>query len=609
MIQPPEPKLNPEAQPWGRWVTRGVSDALNVGQSNRDNMKAVQQGIQANASQIQQVSGTVEEVVNNQVAVELTPAAPDSVWVVSSATQWTETGNPDATVTLAWDTVNTDPSGEPVEIAAYQVLMSQRDLISEVRRNYNTNPKLAGSNTGWTITGTGVTVTSTAEGASLAFGSSNTDFKVTQTAGPVAVEGESWGGSMFVLASALTGSTSLRIIEEAYDASNALLASATGPEVSFSLNDEATIETGILEVPAGTAYTKTSLVVGATSSVPAGTTLIVRNGLHTRATEVDVYFDGDSADTIERSYDWAGTPDASESREYAATNPYSVVTAIPASPSPMVEITNLVPANAYAFKVRAVSVYGVLGYESDAELYVIPSPPPVALIPSDPLLATKLGLVTVTWDGMLGESTPLPGFSYVFAELAREGTEDWAAFGPQLRRRGTVNLTGEPIGSSVRIRLRSVDMLGNQSDPSNEETVTVLGVEGPDIEANAITANHIEAGSIGVTHLSPSVGDSIDISANDTITIIAGELADTTSNLEEMQTVYSFSPTEAVISSPGSNFTLALDNDSIEIREGGVPVSWWNSGQMHVPSFVGETVILGNHQLEKYGTGTVMRAL
>jgi hypothetical protein len=112
------------------------------------------------------------------------------------------------------------------------------------------------------------------------------------------------------------------------------------------------------------------------------------------------------------------------------------------------------------------------------------------------------------------------------------------------------------------------------------------------------------------------VGNDIDISANDTVTIIAGQAqaaqdsADANAdNLSIMQTYYAFGSDGAVISKPGSPFSVALRSDRIEMLENGNVVSYWTSGQFYVNDMVGEKVILGNHQLEKYGNGTVVRAL
>lgn len=137
-----------------------------------------------------------------------------------------------------------------------------------------------------------------------------------------------------------------------------------------------------------------------------------------------------------------------------------------------------------------------------------------------------------------------------------------------------------------------------------------------ELAAGSVQADNVAAGAIKTSHISPEVGGQLDISANDTVQIIAGQIAgvedqanDTQDNLDVMQTYYKFGPTGAIVSSPGSVFELALRNDRIEMLENGNVVSYWNSGQLHVSQFVGERVTLGNHQIEKYEDGTVVRAL
>lgn len=146
--------------------------------------------------------------------------------------------------------------------------------------------------------------------------------------------------------------------------------------------------------------------------------------------------------------------------------------------------------------------------------------------------------------------------------------------------------------------------------------IAVGAVTAETVAAGSIGTNALQAGSVTTQILDAGVGGELDISANSTVTIIAGNIDNvqndvnaTTSNLEEMQTYYTFGVDGAVVSTPSSPFSLALRNDRIEMLENGNVVSYWNSGQMYVSQFVGEKVILGNHQLEKYETGTVVRAI
>lgn len=136
------------------------------------------------------------------------------------------------------------------------------------------------------------------------------------------------------------------------------------------------------------------------------------------------------------------------------------------------------------------------------------------------------------------------------------------------------------------------------------------------IAANAVTANAIEAGSITTLKLSSEVGQELDISSNNSVNILVGQIDAVTDDqnatagsLETMQTYYQFGPDGAVISAPSSPFAIHIANDRIEMLQLNVPVSYWNAGQMFVNSLVGTEVVLGNHKIEKYGTGTVVRAL
>lgn len=149
------------------------------------------------------------------------------------------------------------------------------------------------------------------------------------------------------------------------------------------------------------------------------------------------------------------------------------------------------------------------------------------------------------------------------------------------------------------------------------DKISAAAVTAEKIAANAIQANHIAAGTITASQLAAGIGGQLDISANQAITLIAGQATDAqnaadsaSQGLSDMQTVYNFGATGATISSPNSPLSLALKSDRIEIQSNGNAVSTWTSGQMKVDSFVGTTVELGNHKLEKYTSGgTVVRAL
>jgi len=137
-----------------------------------------------------------------------------------------------------------------------------------------------------------------------------------------------------------------------------------------------------------------------------------------------------------------------------------------------------------------------------------------------------------------------------------------------------------------------------------------------EIAAAAITANKIAAGTITATQLASSVGASLDISSNSSVSIIVSNINSvistvnaTNGNIATMQTYYQFGSGGAVISSPGSPYSIHIASDRIEILQLGVVVSYWTAGQMYVNQLVGTSVVLGNHKIEQSTTGTVVRAL
>lgn len=155
-----------------------------------------------------------------------------------------------------------------------------------------------------------------------------------------------------------------------------------------------------------------------------------------------------------------------------------------------------------------------------------------------------------------------------------------------------------------------------QAEAITAEKLAADSVTANSIAAGSITGDNIAAGTITAINLDAGIGGELDISANESVTIIAGQVTDVQAGvdgandtIQTMQTYYSFGPTGAVISTPDSPFALALRADRIEMLENGNVVSYWTSGQMFVADFVGERVLLGNHQIEKYGTGTVVRAV
>jgi hypothetical protein len=170
--------------------------------------------------------------------------------------------------------------------------------------------------------------------------------------------------------------------------------------------------------------------------------------------------------------------------------------------------------------------------------------------------------------------------------------------------------------TAVKIQAAAIDATKIQASAVTTEKLAAGAITASKLAAEAVEASSIKAGTIQVSHVSPSFGSNLNLAANESIVLVAGQAAaaettaeDTQDNLNVMQTYYTFGPTGAIVSMPGSVFATAVRNDKIEMLENGNVISYWNSGVLYVNQFVGAKVTLGNHQFEQYGDGTVMRAL
>jgi hypothetical protein len=183
---------------------------------------------------------------------------------------------------------------------------------------------------------------------------------------------------------------------------------------------------------------------------------------------------------------------------------------------------------------------------------------------------------------------------------------------------GTVTSSKLSTGAVTADSISALSVGANaiQSQAITAEKLAVGAVTAGSIAVGAITANAIEVGTIEAYHLSSGVGQSLNISSNNSINLIVSNVAANSSALDvlsgtvdEMGTYYQFGNNEALISSPSSTYGLALSPAGIQIRENNVAVSTWDAGQFLVESAVISTAIVGNHQIEKYLTGTVVKAL
>jgi hypothetical protein len=116
--------------------------------------------------------------------------------------------------------------------------------------------------------------------------------------------------------------------------------------------------------------------------------------------------------------------------------------------------------------------------------------------PSAPSLASRLGTIRVTWNGLdyVGGSPPADFQRlevYIAAGLAGPWTYVDRLSGP-----GTVIVTSVPVGTTRYFSFIAYDTSGNASARSNPSSIIALGITGPDLEANSVTTNALAAGAV-----------------------------------------------------------------------------------------------------------------
>ena len=117
--------------------------------------------------------------------------------------------------------------------------------------------------------------------------------------------------------------------------------------------------------------------------------------------------------------------------------------------------------------------------------------------PSIPVLSSRLGTVTVKWDGLDNVAAPPPAdFDHLEFYLSPFTGGPWTFVG-SVSGAGAVLETNVVIGDIRYCTTMAFDTSGNASPRSAVSTdITVVGVTGPDIEANSVTTNNLAVGAV-----------------------------------------------------------------------------------------------------------------
>jgi hypothetical protein len=166
---------------------------------------------------------------------------------------------------------------------------------------------------------------------------------------------------------------------------------------------------------------------------------------------------------------------------------------------------NVTPVQSWTLGVRAVAAWDA-GLLSDfSNMVTVTSIKPGTALdpPTAPTLATDKGTITAHWDGKLINSggvsyTPPVQFKnvscYIYTNSPSES--DIHQVAGLLQGAGAVVISGLAVGTLYYVVFFANDNGGLSSAQSAPASVTVIGITGPDILANSITANQLAVGAI-----------------------------------------------------------------------------------------------------------------
>lgn len=248
------------------------------------------------------------------------------------------------------------------------------------------------------------------------------------------------------------------------------------------------------------------------------------------------------------------------------------------------------PGSGWRFAVRAMSRGGVWG-DLSAEVLVTMAEPTVAVsAPSAPIVSSVNGLVEVQWDGALAAGgTPPASFAQINVEASADSGSGFQTVSTIFRANERRLLQGLG-GDTLYVRFVAVDALGRTSLPSAVVSTPISPLIGD--------------GTILARYLAPDVGSQLNLSANDAIVLMVGQILGAQStadaavaNVTDLRTYFSFEVDGFYISTPGSTSRLRLTNDRIEMIQSGQVVAYWTGGRMVVASMIAQDITLGYHKV------------
>ena len=238
---------------------------------------------------------------------------------------------------------------------------------------------------------------------------------------------------------------------------------------------------GPVTAPNKTPPAKVGTISLASSAYTVGPTPLAM--VHLSWPAVTTNSDGTAADDIDH-YDVFQRPFGS------ATNAQKLVGA---SSDNVHDLSGYLPGSSWWFSVRAVDDTGNVGARSDERgiTMALKDTPPAA--PTTPTVTTRLGIVTVAWNGALSVGTLPPDFKQVdvHASTVSNFTPTSATLIGTLFGAGVVDVMSPTQNVPLYARLVARDTSNNSSTPSAQASATPSPLLGTDFAKGSIGYNQI----------------------------------------------------------------------------------------------------------------------
>lgn len=203
---------------------------------------------------------------------------------------------------------------------------------------------------------------------------------------------------------------------------------------------------------------------------------------------------------------------------------FKVIAQSPGSPH---EITaqGFIPGDPWEFKVRAVASNGVASAASASVFHSFGSDTIAPPAPSKPILTSKLGTVTVKWDGKNNIGGEMPVDTAWIEVMQGPGPVGTSIASITAGEGNNFHvITGLPYNQPVTIWFRAVDTSGNVSANSVSETISTVPLVDTDLIGRVIADANIKLGAVKAELIAEGA-------------VLTGKLADNAVSLAKLDTI------------------------------------------------------------------------